>query len=317
MRGRVRRNQWIDGVIYNGQHLLLMEEKEQPEEEKVRQTTVFVCDGYHLKVGEISGSDYNLRCVLGHDPFMQWHNYSQYFVPNLTRVVTCYLKAGRTSIEDAADELTQYILDQKIEGKIILIGHSKAGLMMYRVGTKLNKKSPNKSVAVLTSSAPFGGTALATKRSFAECEKKHFAKFLTWIHGKICSEHQADFDIEPNSEFLNGLEPLPDNVNHIAFISTIYNLKRPCSGWRDHCLRRLDQWCTIGGDGIVSFKSQEKFPMNGNKKRMPDMCLVISATHNNSLERMLSEFGKYALGEFFFSMLEDFRQSDELESIIN
>lgn len=308
MRGRVRRNQWIEGVIYNGSNILLMEERRKPyakpDKPMKPRITVFICDGNHLRVGEIREDTFVGRCVLEHDPMMRWGNYDRFFHDETVRVITVYLKSNNDGLEAISKELLRYIASADIEGKILLIGHSKGGIFLYKVGKKLAESNDKNNVAVITVSAPFGGTVMASNKQFEKSPKLCFPKMMNWLHKKICSEHQDDLDVEVDSKFLKSIRPLPDYVNHIAFVSLISS-KHSCQSIRDHLLKVVNHWCLIRGDGVVSCASQEKWPAFS----IPDMCFVISATHANAMKRVLSAVAQYAGGEFFFSELEAFRES--------
>lgn len=320
MRRKVKRNQWIANVLYNGDAILLIDGNEQKRYQEQKEennnppkTTVIICDGHYIEVGEMVDGNCIARCVMWHDPMMYWGEYHQYFNQAEVRVITCYLKTYRLSaknsgLEESAEELSNYI-QKKLEGNILLIGHSKGGLMMYETGCIMPATS-KRQLSVMTISAPFAGTIMSSKEVFRVAPKRHFSWLLNKIQEFLCSEHQGDFDIVPNSCFLNSLCELPEYVNHIAFVSFANVKGFTKKGFTDYLLKILDNLCYIEGDGIVSGQSQIAW------KRKPDMCLIAFTTHDSSLRMVLEDFAKYAGKELFFSEVHEFQELKELENVL-
>lgn len=271
MRGRVRKNQWIEGVVFNGSSLLMTEQRgvnPQEDRDKLSQqtTTVFVCDGFHLKIGVMPEVGCFGYCVKECDPEMRWKNFNQYFGEHMVRVITCYLKTNQ-NLNKAAEELAEYIIMQQIMGKILLVGFSQGGLVMYRAGTLVPLAGKRK-ITVMTVAAPF-----------AE------------VRGK-------------NILFGEALEALPPDRNHISFINVSSERKSK------KCLEKLFSRKQEEDDPIIPFEIQDKVPKVGVIRREPDMCLLSYIPLDESLEHALKELGLYAGGEYLFSLLDDFQRSD-------
>lgn len=314
MMKKVRKNQWIDAVIYNGNNLLLTEPEKNPEEAIV--TTVFICEGRYLQVGEMVDVDSVGRCILWHEPLMWWNNYAEYFDMKRVRVINCYPKFSRitenqSDIENVAYEISQYILNQNIKGNVLLIGHSEGGLIMYEAGRNI-PHSDNRHVTILTISTPFGGSIMALSHDdFANIPKKH-PSFMNWLHNKYC-RYTAKSYVAPNSKFLKKLEPLPDEVNHISLMSYIEKDKTYIKRrFIDRVLERVNTYCNIKGDGIVSLDSQACWP----KGREPEVCLVVFTTHASSLRFVLEDFGMRADSELFFSGIGELQEYEGLENFL-
>lgn len=281
MKGRVRKNQWIDNVLFNGAGLLMVEQNDgdwmvrksdpnEPRQLKDAATTIFVCEDGRLKVGQFLDGAWAGRCVLEHDPKMYWNSYSPFFPQGMTRVATCYIKKT-ASMDEAVTDLVEYILLKQIEGNILLIGYGFSGLMMYKVGVTL-PKDHKRNVSVITVASPFKDAISAN-----------------------------------NDIFGNKLKPMPAGRNHIAFITPEdFSHKR---GFFKNSNRNSDK--------AIPFEKQKEWPYVGNEVRLPDMCLVVHEAKNKVFEKVLTDFGIYAGGESFFSELEEFSESEEVYKMID
>lgn len=270
MKGRVRKNQWIEGVVFNGSSLLMTEQRGvNPQEDRDKlsqQTTVFVCDGFHLKVGVMPEEGCFGYCVKECDLKMRWKNFNQYFGEHMVRVITCYLKTNQ-NLNKAAEELAEYIIMQQIMGKILLVGFSQGGLVMYRAGTLVPLDGRRK-ITVMTVAAPF-----------AE------------VRGE-------------NSLFGEALEALPPDRKHISFINVSSEWRSKNSINKLLSRKREEE------NPVIPFEIQDKVPKLEGVRREPDMCLLSYIPLEESLEHVLKELGLYAGGEYLFSLLEDFQRSD-------
>ena len=286
MKGKkVNTGDRIDNIIFIGDDIILIEEQRplHSESEEDVETTIIISDGHHLDVtvGMNEGED----VVRWADPLMHWKDYTQYFPKNV-RIINAYFKKYYGGLKNASEELAGYISDF-LSGYIMLVGHSKSGLMMYDCA-QVVEPSKNRRLGVMTVSAPFAGTVMASRESFRKQPKK-LASIMNYIHGAICSEHAGDLDILPESEFISNLKPLPEQIHHFGVINGFDGGLKGCSTWTDFGLRLVDSLCKIEGDGIVSIESQVSFP------RTPNIPAFVTTSHDSAFEKALSEFGKYAL----------------------
>lgn len=312
---KVRKNQWIESVIYSDTNLLLVERK-RPTETAQTGTTVFICDGKYLQVGEVRDGSYIGRCVMWNEAGMYWNDYEKYFDLNKVRVVICYPKfcksgENQNGLEETAYDFAKYISEQNVTGNVLLIGHGKGGLIMYKAATIL-PYAANRQVTVMTISTPFRGTPMADSNAFEHRYKRHFTKLINRFQSKYFQATQSNLDMAPRSEFLSYLDPLPKEVNHIAFTSTIDKEHCFVKKIKDKILVLIDEWCAIKGDGIMPFESQNYWP--GNRK--PEVSLIIATTYASSMETVLKDFGEYAETELFFSKISALQDEAGLESII-
>ena len=105
--------------------------------------------------------------------------------------------------------------------------------------------------------------------------------------------------VNPNNNlFVSKLKPLPAERNHIAFVvPEKYTVKNGLS----RLFKKPEESKAESRPGI-----QEEWPYIGQKQREPELCLSVDVSHRKALEDVLADFGKYASGETFFSLLEDF-----------
>ena len=329
----VRKNQCIDNVVYSGENIVLVDQSQKlrlynTKEEVKYVTTAIICDGHYLGVGTV---DDNGLChyAIWHDPWMKWKDYTKYFGLEV-RVLVCYLKKDRGNLQDCACELAAYV-HSYVREKVLLIGHSKGGLMMYSAAYELatSKEEKDRKLTVMTVSAPFGGTVLGNKEQFLRLEKKH-SKFVNRWYNRLYSGHLGDLDVSYGSEFIRDFKGLPNNSHHMAFASIIPIDADKSTSISDWAMKKLDKWANIQGDGIVSFDSQTMWPysVDGDvaeedgiirierHQRDPDLFMIVKGTHVNSLDIVLRDFGKYAATEFYFSMIKDFADSQYIKRLL-
>ncbi len=249
--------------IYYGDDIIL----DLVQEAKgIPKLTVIISEGHYLGVKVENNSIYWA------DPHMYQRNYANLFNEN-TRVISLYLKKGAGSLRYAAEDLADYLNFVCADNcPVLLIGHSKAGLLMYECAPHVT----NRKVFVMTISSPFGGTIMGSKAAF-KASKKKLAWILNHVHASICSEHLGDLDIVPKSEFLLNLKPLPENVRHYAFVGVIGQKLKGSKNLVDIGLKMVDKLCALNGDGVVSKESQMSFP------RKPDAIGYVNVSHNQSL----------------------------------
>lgn len=330
----VRKNQSISDVIYNGENIVLIDQSRELRLNETNKeinyvTTAIVCDGHYLGVGSVN--DYGAICyyAIWHDPWMTWKNYTKYFGIDV-RVLACYLKKDRGNLDDCACELATFVHGH-VREKVLLVGHSKGGIVMYSTGRKLasSEEKSNRKVTVMTVSTPFGGTPLGDKEEFLQLEKEH-SKLVNKWYLKLYSGHQGDLDVSVGADYIRDAKGLPYNVNHMAFTSVIPVDDKKSVSISDWAIKKLDKWAHIKGDGIVSFDSQTHWPVIDDEKtvdengiirikcheREPDLHMVVMASHVTSLDTVLNDFGKYAASEFYFSMMKDFAQSEYVKKLI-
>lgn len=281
MKGRVRRNTWVDRVLNNSPNLLVVEQRPGDwyvgnMDLKDATTTVFVCDDARLAIGSFTDDGGATgRCVMRHEKGIFWENYGQYFPSENVRIATCYMKYD-SDIEEAARELTEFIILKQIYGNVLLVGYGKSGLMMYRVGTIF----PNIykiDMTVMTIATPF-----------------------------------ADLSEKDNQVLPSMYEPLPEYRNHIAFIknSTVVKEYPRIQGF----LRKRDKRIL---EEVISVSRQKSWPYYGQVQRRPELVIHVAKLEQISMTKMvLSNFGQFAAGNILFSDLEKLGENSEFRKMV-
>ena len=115
-----------------------------------------------------------------------------------------------------------------------------------------------------------------------------------------------------NFMFHKSLEPLPLDVNHVAFISSACE-RRKKRGWS----RFFQKESENEEEPLIPFFIQDEWPIvKEDIRRNPDMCLTVSFPLDDSLERILADFGEYVRGENLFSRLDEFKESDAIRELV-
>jgi len=181
-----------------------------------------------------------------------------------------------SSIEESARALTEFIIMKPIYGNILLIGYGQGGLMMYKVGNMLPRNYKT-NITVMTIAAPFADVV------------------------------KNDSQVAPEL-----LEPLQQNRNHIAFIKN-ENLVETHSRFHGFLNRKSN----CNKSDAILIERQRMWPSNGNEKRNPELVIHIARLEQSTFTKMvLSNFGKFAAGEEFFSEISSFRDSHEFRNLV-
>ena len=281
MKGRVRKNTWLERVLNNGPNLVIIEQNEGEWYVKNRdhksdvKTTVFICDDSRMHVGGFTDGGYTGRCVLQRENGIYWENYGKYFPLKDVQLATCYMQMD-SDIEAAAMSLADFIILNQIYGNILLIGYGQGGLMMYRTGTLLPQNYKT-NVSVMTIATPF-----------------------------------ADVTKKDNKVDSYSIGPLPLNRNHIAFIRNEDSVIG-CPKFKGF-LHKKDKFNL---QESISVERQKKWPYDGILVRRPELVIHIARLEQVSATKMvLSNFGQFAASEAFFSEIEDFSESHEFRGLV-
>ena len=99
----------------------------------------------------------------------------------------------------------------------------------------------------------------------------------------IFSNHNVDKDIIPGSDFLKNLKK-PACIEHLNF-KTKLSKATECKSLVDHFLLFVDRTLKLGGDGVVSYASQE-YPA--------DKEVTMTLSHAESLMMGIGVLEKYS-----------------------
>ena len=252
-------------VLYKTQDILILNVNACAN--KIRQTAYIVCEG-----ASMSADKYNIPCRW--DPFLSIPNEKEFKRISEGDIFLMYFPFECRGLQQAGEELAEYInKNMKEYSKIVVIGHSKAGVCVANMSRMLNRKC-----VLIFVSAPFEGTILTNEEEIkAKVSKVEYA-----VYRKYYNRHLVDLDIMPNSSFLreiadfSGVErhPCINVISECTYPRTILDLGCKYLGFR------------VGykhSDGIVSVESQESL-----SKNYPIVGKVyINASHANSLKRLL------------------------------
>ena len=253
-------------VFYKTQDILILNVNAWAN--KIRQTAYIVCEGTSMSVDK-----YNIPCRW--DPSLSIPDEKEYKRISDGDIFLMYFPFECKGLQSAGEELADFI-NRWLENydKIVIIGHSKAGVCIANMARMLTRKC-----MLIFVSAPFKGTILTNEKEIkAKTSRVEYA-----FYRKIYNRHPVDLDIMPNSHFLkeivdfSGVEKhsCMNVISECVYPRTILDLGCKYLGFR------------VGykhSDGIVSVASQESL-----SKSYPTVGKIyINASHANSLKRLLS-----------------------------
>lgn len=190
-------------------------------------------------------------------------------------VYSLYLKPGCIGIKYVQDELSRLINSSSKD--FSFVGHSKGGLII----AGLTIKKPSKFVFIAPTFGTVMGNEAAVFKEISDYKATHFHTFIkdielgmyeSLIH-LIGSRRPVDFDMVPDSKFLNELD-LEGLHKHKVLLITATCPQGKC-GFKDAFFRRLGSYLNLDkdGDGMVSLTSQRLI------QDYADYVINISATH--------------------------------------
>lgn len=262
MRVRIDEKLNIDTVLYKTPNTLLLGLRSNKSD-----IAFIVCEGTSMSV-----DDENHPCKWG--KHLTIPGEKEY---NLLEgdVITMYFPFECKGLQQAGEDLAYYINENmKRYKRIIIIGHSKAGVCIANMARMLTRKT-----VLIFVSAPFEGTKLAD----AEEVKKRVTKTEFGIYDKYFNQHPVDLDIIPNSYFLKEVADFSGVTQHACL-----NIVSECIGIHNvtdiMCKYIAFRMEYKHSDGIVSVASQKALSESYQMKTME-----IDASHANSLKKVLEK----------------------------
>ena len=262
MRIRVDEKLNIDTVLYKTPNTLLLGLRNKSSD-----IAFIVCE-----VTSMSVDDENHPCKWG--KHLTIPSRKEY---NLLKgdVITMYFPFECKGLQQAGEDLAFYINENmKCYKRIVIIGHSKAGVCIANMARMLIRKS-----VLIFVSAPFEGTKLAD----SEEVKKRVTKTEFGIYDKYFNQHPVDLDIIPNSYFLKEVADFSGVTRH-----TCVNIISECVGIHsveDIIFKYIAfRMGYEHSDGIVSVSSQKALSESYQMRTME-----IDASHANSLKKVLEK----------------------------
>lgn len=236
---------------------------------KGRGRTIIIGNGHSMSVDSEG-------VVTKIEPAMSIPRYIQKFNKNDT-VYDFYYTFECVGLDEAAKDLAEFIVTNELGEDIWLFGHSKCGVCFYKAIQYIFSNFVRSKINLVTISAPFNGTIMATKRFRRIPKKLNF--LLNFVHYILFSDHVIDHDISPRSEFLGTL-PIEEEVlkccTHYNVCSTLVETKFwKCKGVQDKFCKFLE-WAVGLDDGIVCYDSQfihpEKYMSSGRFAQGTVLC---------------------------------------------
>lgn len=231
--------------------------------------TIIICNGHSMSVN-------SKGVVTKVEPAMSIPRYTEKFNKNDT-VYYLYFTFECAGLDKAAEDLANFVDINELGEDIWLFGHSKSGVCFYKAMQYLSSHFIRSKINLVTISAPFNGTIMATKRFRKIPKKLNF--LLNLVHGFLFSDHVIDHDISPRSEFLQTL-PTEEEVlkvcTHYNVCSTLVETKFwKCKGVQNKFCKFLE-WAVGIDDGIVRYDSQfihpEKYMSSGKFAQGTVLC---------------------------------------------
>lgn len=220
---------------------------------KSKGRTIIIGNGHSMSVN-------SKGVVTKVEPAMTIPRYLEKFSKDDT-VYNFYYTFECEGLDEAAKDLAKFIVMNELGEDIWLFGHSKCGVCFYKAIPYISSHFIRSKINLVTISAPFNGTIMATKR-FRRIDKK-LNFLLNFVHDILFSDHAIDHDISPNSEFLEILPTEEEVLNgciHYNVCSTLVESKFwNCKGVQDKFCKFL-QWAVGLDDGIVKYDSQFIYP---------------------------------------------------------
>lgn len=214
----------------------------------------------------------NENCITHYDPFLTISDEKEYSKRLDGDVAEMYFTFSSEGLDISGKELVGYIYN--CAGlryrRIVLIGHSKAGVCFANA----SKMIDDESISMILISAPFNGTIIADKKEM----EKRMSKGELKVYNKIFNNHAVDKDLIPNSDFMcqadySGVKT-HKCLNIVSIIKTPYSIKDVgCK-----CLGKIAG--LDSSDGVVSMESQSALEI--------PRTIYINASHATSLDRALS-----------------------------
>lgn len=256
MKRKVKVGDHWEKIVYKGNNLYIQQIKEGVNK------AVFIGSGHSIELDE--------------NNIVQWKDPGMLeFYPEIGKreeaIYTFYFVRKTARLEEASKELAAFINQMQLFfHKVILVGHSKAGICVENA-CKYTNRTVNVCISV---SAPHAGTISASGKLFAEKLRNHM---IADIYLKNFSDHQVDRDILPESQIIKNVKRPKCNL-HINIVSVL-ELKTAWKSILDLGALWLDRRVGMYGDGIVSQKSQEV--------KWTDYGKIIHCSHARSLEEAL------------------------------
>lgn len=266
MREAVNEKLRIKNVFFKTRNVLLLGITDNSKRSK--HTAFIICEGVSMSVDQ-----YNVPYLW--DPFLSIPNEKEYRGVLEGDILSMYFPFECMGLQEAGKDLAEYINENMSDyQKIVIIGHSKAGVCIANMAKMLKRK-----VILIFVSAPFEGTIMTDAKNI----KERLIKPEYAIYKKYYNEHPVDLDIKTDSEFLRKVADFSGVNDH-----TCINIISECIS----LYSIVDVGCKYLGmrigyehsDGIVSVNSQESL----SRKYLSIKNIYIDASHANSLKRMLS-----------------------------
>lgn len=266
MRRFILKNHFLKGVVYKTENIVVQKIQEGRKEDKC----------YIIGTGSSLSVNSENR-VIHHDPCMKEFN------PMLSKDYTVYVfyfTFEAAGLEEAAKDVAEFTSNIWFEYdylKIVLVGHSKAGLCAM-----MATKDCACPTTLITISTPFYGTIMASKEKTEAVLR--FRPFI-FIYRMIFSNHNVDKDITPSARCGKCI-PYSVCEKHINVMSKLCGVS-DCKNILDLVLLFLNRYMRIGGDGIVPTSSQSLTVFHGGKLRQ----IQIFSSHAHSLTSALRILG--------------------------
>lgn len=258
MRRFILKNHLLKGVVHKTENVVIQKIQEGKKSDKC----FIIGNGNSLSVDSNNLVTFHDPCMMEFNPMLD-EDYTVYVF---------YFTFEAAGLEEAAKDVANFVSDIWFNNdylKIILVGHSKAGICAL-----LTTKECACPTILVTISTPFYGTIVADKE-----KSERILKFrpLIFCYRKIFSNHNVDKDITPRSRLAN---PLPYAIceKHINIISSITKLS-DCQDILDLMLLFMNWYMKIAGDGIVPTSSQSLTIVSGKRIRQ----IKIFSSHAHSL----------------------------------